>query len=65
MTDICSQRVVDRLLAVDGIRAVEVVEGRPGGPNNDAVRLTLEPDGAIVSVNVYSGGSMQSFLHTP
>jgi hypothetical protein len=39
------------------IVGVRTVEGRPGGPNNDCVTLTLE-DGRKIDVDAYSGGNM-------
>lgn len=36
---------------------VRTVEGRPGGPNNDCLTLTLE-DGRRVEVDAYSGGDI-------
>jgi hypothetical protein len=39
------------------ILGFELIEGKPGGPNNNAIRIKLQ-NGITVTVNAYSGGEM-------
>jgi hypothetical protein len=46
-----------RLLVGRTITKVEDVEGRPGGPNNDAVTITFD-NGSALRIDAYSGGNI-------
>lgn len=45
------------LTSLPTVLGFDLIEGRPGGPNNDAILIRME-EGPDIKINAYSGGTM-------